>query len=490
MRADQYGNYLFCWLSVHEAVFWSMLGPIVLFLILSLVNFALALRSSIQIKHSIADYSNLSTIIWLNIFWFFFLTINCFLAIFASNNALELPFYLVTFSFLVNSIYLFTGYCLLNSRVRYNIRVIVRRLQSKSISSESLNQTKTSVLMHNSKSYMSQTLSSPTTAKQHDLVDQPFGTGNLQSTFSNSQTQIGSRLNKSAFDFASNFDSSTTTTSHSTGMSKHHHRRRHRKKSMNDLNSSMDNYIDPYGRIDYDNDEPTEDLYQSYTLGRRGRQPQPVNQLTARRKKSMHKIYTDIDNLKTKHYDNIDNYTPSDSNQMNQDVSSGYANTRPTMTPSSIPPSMMPEASSVNYDIYQMPSQLFSNMPVNLINANLPAYGGQQFSVNTQNIYSNSIEIEAQQRQLQQPASQVQYQFASGSIQPFNRSNIFAMINETNATDTQLMENTYQNNAMLNQQTGQHDARLVNYSMTADEDQLNQLTQEVNKEMNEIVEDI
>lgn len=505
VRADQYGNYLFCWLSVHEAVFWSMLGPIVLFLILSLINFALALRSSIQIKHSIADYSNLSTIIWLNIIWFFFLTVNCFLSIFASNNALELPFYLVTFSFLLNAIYLFTGYCLLNARVRYNIRVIVRRLQSKSVSNESLNQTKTSVLMHNSKSYMSQTLSSPTTAKQHDLVDQPFSAANLQSTFSNSQAQIGSRLNKSAFDFASNFDSSTTTTSHSTNMSKHHHRRRHRKKSsMNDLNDSMDNYIDPYGRIDYDNDEDTnEDPYQSYTLGRRGRQQSSNQQLTARRKKSMHKIYTDIDNLKsTKHYDNIDNYTPTESNnQMNtMDVSSGYANTaRATMTPSSMVPtsSMAAETSSAtNYDIYQMPNQLFSNMPINLMNTNLTnLYPGQpQFSINTQNIYSNSIEIEAQSRMNTMPtlphppslpsSNQTQYQFASRSTQPFNRQNIFAMIDEA---DQQQIENTYQNNT-INAQS-ENNLRLVNYSMTADEDQLNQMTQEVNKEINEIVED-
>lgn len=489
MRADQYGNYLFCWLSVHEAVFWSMLGPIVLFLVLSLVNFALALRSSIQIKHSIADYRNLSTIIWLNIIWFFFLTVNCFLAIFASNNALELPFYLVTFSFLANSIYLFTGYCLLNSRVRYNIRLIVRRLQSKSISNESLNQTKTSVLMHNSKSYMSQTLSSPTTTK--DVGDQPFG-ANLQSTFSNSQTQVGSRLNKSAFDFASNFDSSTTTTSHSNA-SKHHHRRRHRKKSStNDLTGSMDNYIDPYGRIDYDNDEEADEhLYQSYTLGRRGvRRQMDPDQLTTRRKRQMHKIYTDLENVKTKHYDNIDNYaqsaaTTSDQasqlNQMNLDVSSGYANTRPT------PSSMMPETTtpSSNYNIYQMPSQLFANMPMNLP-ANLPPYG---YSINTQNIYSNSIEIEQQRLQTlphqQQQQQQQLYQFASNSTQPYNRANILQMMDETG----QPMENAYQSNNLIGGNLTDH-RQLVNYSMTADEDQLNQLVQEVNKETNEFVEEI
>ena len=482
MRADQYGNYLFCWLSVHEAVFWSMLGPIVLFLLLSLVNFALALRSSIQIKHQIADYRNLSTIIWLNIIWFFFLTVNCFLAIFASNNALEVPFYLVTFSFLANSVYLFTGYCLLNSRVRYNIRLIVRRLQSKSISNESLNQTKTSVLMHNSKSYMSQTLSSPTTTK--DIVDQPFG-ANLQSTFSNSQTQIGSRLNKSAFDFASNFDSSTTTTSHSNA-SKHQHRRRHRKKSStNDLTGSMDNYIDPYGRIDYDNDEEAteEHPYQSYTLGRRGvrRQMADPNQLTARRKRSMHKIYTDIDNVKTKHYDNIDNYAPTTSDQasqlaaMNLDVSSGYANTRPTPTSSMVPETVN---TSSNYDIYQMPSQLFANMPVNL-QSNLPPYG---YSINTQNIYSNSIEIEQQRMQQQTlPHQQQLYQFASSSTQPYNRANILQMMDETG----QPIENAYQNNSLI-----AGNRQLVNYSMTADEDQLNQLVQEVNKETSEFVEEI
>ncbi|CAG2121946.1 unnamed protein product, partial [Medioppia subpectinata] len=67
VRADQYGNYIFCWLSIYESVVWSLVAPICIAIIVNLVVFLLALQASVQIKETVSDYGNLKTLLWLSI---------------------------------------------------------------------------------------------------------------------------------------------------------------------------------------------------------------------------------------------------------------------------------------------------------------------------------------------------------------------------------------------------------------------------------------
>lgn len=147
VKADQYGHYLFCWLSLKEAIIWSMLAPISLFMFFSIIVLILALRVSIQIKETVSDYGNLKVLLWLSIVLLPVLGFNWILALIASNETSEELSYgyimLSTFS----ALYVFIGYCLVNKRVRHNLKITWYRLKGMKIShlEESMSGTKTSM---------------------------------------------------------------------------------------------------------------------------------------------------------------------------------------------------------------------------------------------------------------------------------------------------------------------------------------------------------
>ena len=53
VRADQYGNYQFCWLSVHESVVWSLVGPVCIMIALNLVLLSLCVCTAFTVKEHI-----------------------------------------------------------------------------------------------------------------------------------------------------------------------------------------------------------------------------------------------------------------------------------------------------------------------------------------------------------------------------------------------------------------------------------------------------
>ncbi|GFW16191.1 protocadherin-like wing polarity protein stan [Trichonephila clavipes] len=59
VSVDQYGNHFFCWLSVHENVVWSLVGPVCIIVVVTLLVFISALKSSLQCKDSVMDFGNL-----------------------------------------------------------------------------------------------------------------------------------------------------------------------------------------------------------------------------------------------------------------------------------------------------------------------------------------------------------------------------------------------------------------------------------------------
>uniref|UniRef100_T1K1W7 Uncharacterized protein n=1 Tax=Tetranychus urticae TaxID=32264 RepID=T1K1W7_TETUR len=147
VKADQYGHYLFCWLSIYEGVIWSMIGPIAAFSFVSVIIFALALRASIQIKETVSDYGNLRTLLWLSIILLPVLGSTWILALLASNDTLEefnLGFVILC---IISSFYIFIGYCLVNRRVRQNIKITWYRLKGIKSNNleESISGTRTSL---------------------------------------------------------------------------------------------------------------------------------------------------------------------------------------------------------------------------------------------------------------------------------------------------------------------------------------------------------
>ncbi|CAG2161702.1 unnamed protein product [Oppiella nova] len=147
VRADQYGNYLFCWLSIYESVVWSLVAPICIAIIVNLVVFLLALQASVQIKETVSDYGNLRTLLWLSIILLPLLGSVWILALLSVNDSLEELHYGFSLMSLISSVYIFVGYCLINHRVRHNIRVLWARLRGQKgvYIDDSLSGTRTSV---------------------------------------------------------------------------------------------------------------------------------------------------------------------------------------------------------------------------------------------------------------------------------------------------------------------------------------------------------
>jgi len=147
LKADQYGHYLFCWLSIYENVIWSMLGPISLLSIMSVIFFTLALRASIQIKETVSDYGNLKTLLWLSVILLPILGSTWVFALLSSNDTYEEINYAFITLCIVSSFYVFIGYCIVNRRVRHNLKITWYRLKGLKIGhlEESLNGTRTSV---------------------------------------------------------------------------------------------------------------------------------------------------------------------------------------------------------------------------------------------------------------------------------------------------------------------------------------------------------
>lgn len=107
----------------------------------------MALQASVQIKETISDYGNLKTLLWLSIILLPLLGATWILAMLSVNDSSDELNFGFSAMCIVSSIYIFIGYCLINRRVRYNMRVTWWRMQGRKVSyvDESLSGTRTSV---------------------------------------------------------------------------------------------------------------------------------------------------------------------------------------------------------------------------------------------------------------------------------------------------------------------------------------------------------
>ncbi|XP_014243159.1 protocadherin-like wing polarity protein stan isoform X2 [Cimex lectularius] len=67
VRPDQYGNYYFCWISIHESVIWSMIGPGAVIIFVKLVILFMSLKAAFTVNQNIVAYGNLRTMLWVNV---------------------------------------------------------------------------------------------------------------------------------------------------------------------------------------------------------------------------------------------------------------------------------------------------------------------------------------------------------------------------------------------------------------------------------------
>ncbi|XP_073973404.1 protocadherin-like wing polarity protein stan isoform X2 [Rhodnius prolixus] len=64
VRPDQYANYYFCWISIHESVIWAMIGPGVLIVLSNFLVLSMSLKAAFTVNHNIIAYGNLRSVVW------------------------------------------------------------------------------------------------------------------------------------------------------------------------------------------------------------------------------------------------------------------------------------------------------------------------------------------------------------------------------------------------------------------------------------------
>ncbi|XP_042896981.1 protocadherin-like wing polarity protein stan isoform X2 [Parasteatoda tepidariorum] len=213
VRADQYGNYFFCWLSIYESVVWSLVGPICFVVLLNLGVFAMAIRASVQIKDTVMDFGNLRTVLWLGIVLLPLLGATWVLAILSVNESLEVLHYIFSIFSCVTGIYIFVGYCIINKKVRQQLHHTWARMRGKKVPyDESLSGTRTTVVSRSALAYQNSSF---------DVLQRNMGIS-TSSTTSRSTTKTSSSPYRS--------DSHLKNTSTSTSVAGSEPRRRSSRK--------------------------------------------------------------------------------------------------------------------------------------------------------------------------------------------------------------------------------------------------------------------
>lgn len=149
LRIEQFGNYLFCWLSIHEPIIWSMFGPIgiVAFFacLIMIMAFCKTLKSvdgqdGQQVDDSISGAGGggcvtggaellknhmLINMIKTPLIGFYWL-----LTVFAINETIsESVFYLFPAIVIIKSVVLFVLLCVIDKHIRYNLYVSWLRMR-------------------------------------------------------------------------------------------------------------------------------------------------------------------------------------------------------------------------------------------------------------------------------------------------------------------------------------------------------------------------
>nr|CAD7410402.1 unnamed protein product [Timema cristinae] len=133
VRADQYGNFYFCWLSLYESVVWSLIGPVCVAVFFNLAVLLFSIRAAFTLKEHVMGFGNLRTLLWLSVVSLPLLGITWVLAMLSGSEGLPLLWYLVCLAVLTHAFFSLIGYCFLNTRVRRNLKLSLLRCLGKKV---------------------------------------------------------------------------------------------------------------------------------------------------------------------------------------------------------------------------------------------------------------------------------------------------------------------------------------------------------------------
>ncbi|XP_008557612.1 protocadherin-like wing polarity protein stan [Microplitis demolitor] len=131
VRADQYGNFYFCWLSIYETVVWSLIGPICVAVIINFFILIMSVKAAFTLKEHIMGFGNLRTLLWLSVVSLPLLGATWTLAVLSASENSPMLSYLLSVSIVTHAAFSLIGYCFINGRVRRNLYLSLLRCFGK-----------------------------------------------------------------------------------------------------------------------------------------------------------------------------------------------------------------------------------------------------------------------------------------------------------------------------------------------------------------------
>ncbi|XP_055533079.1 protocadherin-like wing polarity protein stan isoform X2 [Wyeomyia smithii] len=207
VRVHEYGNNIFCWLSVYESVIWWLVGPIVVMSTADLLILFLSVKAAFTIKDHVMGFGNLRTLLWLSVVSLPLMGIMWVLAVLAASESSQLLKILLSATVIIHAFFSVVGYCVINKRVRENLhRTFLRCMGRKVPLLDS------SLAISNSSQNVGQTAKTSGFANQYDTARRNVGIS-TSSTTSRSTAKTSSSPYRSDGQFR---NTSTTTSNYNS----------------------------------------------------------------------------------------------------------------------------------------------------------------------------------------------------------------------------------------------------------------------------------
>ncbi|XP_054089368.1 protocadherin-like wing polarity protein stan isoform X2 [Zeugodacus cucurbitae] len=133
VRAHEYGNSLFCWLSVYEPVVWWLVGPIAGMSVVNLLILFVSVKAAFTLKDHVLGFGNLRTLLWLSVVSLPLMGVMWVLAVLAASENSQMLSILLSGVVVLHSIFCLIGYCIINKRVRENLQRTFLRCMGRKV---------------------------------------------------------------------------------------------------------------------------------------------------------------------------------------------------------------------------------------------------------------------------------------------------------------------------------------------------------------------
>ncbi|XP_055850573.1 protocadherin-like wing polarity protein stan isoform X3 [Episyrphus balteatus] len=133
VRAHEYGNSLFCWLSVYEPVVWWLVGPIAGMSVINLLILFVSVKAAFTLKDHVLGFGNLRTLLWLSVVSLPLMGVMWVLAVLAASENSQLLSILLSAVVVLHAIFCLIGYCIINKRVRENLHRTFLRCMGRKV---------------------------------------------------------------------------------------------------------------------------------------------------------------------------------------------------------------------------------------------------------------------------------------------------------------------------------------------------------------------